>query len=607
MRDLSSSAQYFRALLYPGCFFVGLTALAIGPLVPGAIAQNADGQLVAVQQASNRYSFRYVDPSTGNDANDGSSVAAPLRTITRALAIAPENTIVVLAAGTYSAASGEQFPLKMKSGVTLQGQPTDRGQSVVISGGGNYLSRSFARQNITLLGANRAGLRGVTVTNPAPQGYGLWIESTSPVISDSTFTGSTHDGVSIVGSSAPILKNNTFTQNGANGITIYGYSNPELIENTFDNTGFGINIAQNAAPRLTGNRITHNKDGIVVQGNAAPILRNNRISDNSRDGLVAISTAQPHLGNTSEAGNNQFSGNGGFDINAASTSQPIPAVGNQVGKTSGNLDRASIVAVTIRPVRQFASILPPKSIRSETRIGSDTTDTTKPAIGVPPIANPIVDSINLPLLRLPPVPAKLAPKLRPVAIPVDSSQFQNGGNGASSGRSLPVVPELRVSKPSVLGGTAPDPAAVGSGNLENTTSIPIAVPAPDNSEANPVNTTARPGGLMVADRGVNSAILSASNVLPVPSGAIPVGNTGGGETTVWSSPAPRPTFRFRVYVPQLSPEQLTQLRTIVPGAFNAVVKGQPVIQTGAFNDRAEADELVGKLTAVGLPAVVDNY
>jgi cell division protein FtsN len=60
-------------------------------------------------------------------------------------------------------------------------------------------------------------------------------------------------------------------------------------------------------------------------------------------------------------------------------------------------------------------------------------------------------------------------------------------------------------------------------------------------------------------------------------------------------------------VPQLAPEQLSQLRTIVPGAFNAVVKGQPVIQTGAFNDRAEADELVGKLAAVGLPAVLDNY
>jgi parallel beta-helix repeat protein len=603
MRDLSSSAQYFRALLYPGCFLVGLTALSIGPLTPGAIAQNANGQLVARQQASNRYSFRYVDPTTGNDANDGSTAATPLRTITRALAIAPENTIVVLAPGTYSAASGEQFPLPMKSGITLQGQPTDRGQNVVISGSGAYLSRSFARQNITLLGANRAGLRGVTVTNPAPQGYGLWIESTSPVISDSTFTGSTHDGVSIVGSSAPILKNNTFTQNGANGITIYGYSNPELIDNTFDNTGFGINIAQNAAPRLTGNRITHNKDGIVVQGNAAPILRNNRISDNRRDGLVAISSAQPHLGNTSEAGNNQFSGNGGFDINASATSQPIPAVGNQVGKTSGNLDRASIVAVTIRPVRQLASLLPAKPA-SGTRIGSDTTDTAKPAIGVPPIVSPIVDTSNLPLLRLPAMPPKLAPKLRPVAIPVDSSQFPNGGNGATSGRLLPVVPGLRVSKPSVLGGTATEPAV---GNLENTTSIPIAVPAPDNSEANPVNTTARPGGLMVADRGVNNAILSASNVLPVPSGEIPVGNTGGGEAAVWRSPAPRPTFRFRVYVAQLGPEQLAQVRTIVPGAFNAVVKGQPVIQTGAFNDRAEADELVGKLTAVGLPAVVDNY
>jgi parallel beta-helix repeat protein len=603
MRSNFTPARYSRSSLYPIAAVVGLTTIGIAALAPNALGQNADVRLIAAQQATNRYSFRYVNPTTGDDANPGTE-AAPLRTIARALATAPENTIVVLAPGTYNAASGEQFPLQMKSGVTLQGEPTNQGQNVVISGSGSYLSRSFARQNITLLGANRAGLRGVTVSNPAPQGYGLWIESTSPVISDSTFTGSTHDGVSIVGSSAPILKNNRFTQNGANGITIYGYSNPELIENTFDNTGFGINIAQNAAPRLSRNRISHNIDGIVVQGNAAPILRNNLISDNSRDGLVAISKAQPHLGNTSESGNNQFSGNGNLDINAAATSQTIPTVGNQLSKSSGNLDRASMVAVTIRPVQQLASVLPVRRIA--TRIGSDTTETAKPEITVPPMVSPIVESSNLPLLRLPAVPAKLAPKLRPVAMPVDSSQFQPGGNSATSGRSLPGVPALRVSKPSVLGGTAPDPAAGGS--LETTTSIPITVPAPDNSGANPVNTTARPGGLMmVADRGVNNAILAASNILPVPGGAIPVGNTGGGEAPVWRSPAPRPTFKFRVYVPQLAPEQLSQLRTIVPGAFNAVVKGQPVIQTGAFNDRAEADELIGKLAAVGLPAVLDNY
>jgi parallel beta-helix repeat protein len=596
-----SSARYFRALLYPGCFAVGLSTLMIGILAQGAIAQSQDVRLIAAQQATQRYSFRYVNPTSGNDANNGSE-AAPFRTITQALATAPENTIVVLAPGTYSAASGEQFPLQMKSGVTLQGQPTDRGQNVIITGSGTYLSRTFARQNITLLGANRAGLRGVTVSNPAPQGYGLWIESTSPVISESTFTGNTHDGVSIVGSSAPILKNNTFTQNGANGITIYGYSHPDVIENTFDNTGFGLNIAQNAAPRLIGNRITHNKDGIVVQGNAAPILRNNRITDNSRDGLVVISKAQPHLGNTSEAGNNQFSGNGGLDINAAATSQTIPTVGNQISRTSGNLDRTSTIATVSRPTQRLASLLPiaPQPSKTGIRIGSDTTDTAKPEITVPPIVSPIIDSTNLPLLRLPGVPTKLAPKLRPVAQPVDPSQLLNFGNTTSSGRSLPVVPPLRVSKPSVLGGTATEPAV---GNLENTTSIPIAVPAPENSEANPI-TSALPGNnMVVADRNV---MLGATNVLPVPSGNIPVGDTAG-ETAVWRSPAPRPVFKFRVYVAQTGDAALAQVRSVIPGAFNAVVKGQMAIQTGAFNDRGEADAIAAQLTAAGIAAVVDNY
>lgn len=623
MSSIFSASTAMSSLSQSQYFTWGLTALSIGFISAAASAPSAQAQtsapynIAAQRRQTTDYTYRYVHPTQGNDANPGTT-EAPLRSITQALATAPENTIIVLAAGTYSTASGEQFPLVMKSGVTIQGQPSDRGQNVIISGSGYYLSRSFARQNITVLGANRSGLRGVTVTNPQPQGYGLWIESTSPVISDSTFAGSTHDGVSIVGSSAPILKNNVFTQNGANGLTIYGYSHPELVENTFENTGFGINIAQNAAPRLTRNRILGNKDGIVIQGNAAPILRQNIISNNRRDGLVAISNAKPHLGNTSEAGDNQFSGNGNLDINAAATNQVIPAVGNQFGKSNGKLDRAASTIANVRRAERVASLpgrIAPIQRISDTRIGSDTTDPLKPELAQTPIVPPAENAIDLPLLRLPAVPNRLAPKLRPIALPVDPNQLPPGTNLTSSGRSLPIVPELRVSKPSVFGGTAPAETGVSSTVLgqpesqpEASGSIPIAVPAPEASI--PVQTSEKPrlSSIILADRGIAPVIAPVpnANILPVPSGEIPIGNTGG-ESTVWRSPAPRPNFQLRVYVAGLQPEQVTQLKQLIPGAFNTRINGQTVVQIGAFNDRASADALANQVSAAGFTATIENY
>ncbi|MBE9029629.1 DUF1565 domain-containing protein [filamentous cyanobacterium LEGE 11480] len=596
MSSISSTARYVSAFLSPCLLATGLSTLAIGVTAGQAFAQDNNPQLIAAKRQTHSYSFRYVNPRKGNDQNDG-SLAAPFRTITQAITAAPENTIIVLAPGTYSATTGEQFPIVMKSGMTIQGQAANRGQAVIIKGSGTYLSRTFARQNITLLGANRAGLRGVTVTNPAPQGYGLWIESTSPVISDNTFIGSTHDGVSIVGSSAPILKNNYFTQNGANGITIYGHSRPEIIENTFDNTGFGINIAQHATPRLIGNRVTRNKDGILVQGNAQPILRQNTITDNDRNGLVAISQSRPHLGNKRDPGHNQFARNGKFDVNAVATNQTLPNVGNTIDKTTGKLDQQSTVAVATQPVRQFASIKPVqlKPSKMSSRIGSDTTDTAKPSVTIPPI-----DTSNLPLLRLPSIPKRLAPKLRPVARPVDQSQIRNFGNAATSRRSLPNVPELRVSKPSVLGGTAVATPATDSN------SIPIAVPSPaiNPTAAAPAN------GVVVVERDRAQTIRPAKNILPVPKGKIPVGNVGSA-ASVWRSQKSRPTvkpnFKLRVYVPKVSGDQLLKLRELVPGAFNATVNRQSVIQVGAFNDRQEAEELVKRLVDAGLAPVLDKY
>jgi len=289
-----------------------------------------------------------VNPTTGNDTTGNGSDRTPFKTITQALRVAGPNTAIVLAPGTYSEETGETFPIELKPGVTIQGDPASKGRNIIIKGGGLFISPTFARQNIAILGADKAGIVGVTVTNTNRRGYGLWIESSNPVVSDNTFIGNSHDGISVTGNSATLIRNNYFAENGANGITIYNTSRPEVRENVFEKTGFGINVGQNAAPLLIGNRITQNLDGIVVQNKAQPVLRGNTIEGNSRDGVVAIGEARPDLGTAQQPGANIFRNNRRLDINGKTSSQIIPAFGNQLarGRTTGRLDLAGTAPPT---------------------------------------------------------------------------------------------------------------------------------------------------------------------------------------------------------------------------------------------------------------------
>lgn len=283
-----------------------------------------------VSQTESNMTQLFVNPIAGNDTTGNGSNGAPFKTITQALKVARENTVIYLASGTYSQQSGETFPLQLKPGITLQGDPPSKGRSIIIQGGGLFISPTFARQNITILAANKSGIAGITITNPNTRGYGLWIESSNPVVADCTFIGNSHDGISVAGNSAPLIRNNYFSNNGANGMTIYGSSRPEVRENVFERTGFAINIGHDATPLIAGNRISQNTDGIVIQGKARPILRGNTIESNSRDGVIALTETLPDLGTVQDPGGNIFRNNGRYEINAGTAVQVISVYGNQL-------------------------------------------------------------------------------------------------------------------------------------------------------------------------------------------------------------------------------------------------------------------------------------
>ncbi|MBW4537767.1 MAG: DUF1565 domain-containing protein [Myxacorys chilensis ATA2-1-KO14] len=570
-------------------------------------------QLAQASDSSPQYNYLFVNSNAGVDTAEG-SVRSPLKTITRALQIVQPNTIILLAPGTYSAQTGEAFPLQMKPGTTIKGEPRDRGQTVLIQGGGIFLSRTFARQSVTIVGANQSGLTGVTVSNPDAQGYGLWTESTSPVISDNTFTKNGHDGASVVGSSAPILRNNYFYQNGANGITVYGTSRPELHDNIFEQTGFGINIAQSAAPRIVGNRITQNKDGIVIQGKAQPILRNNIVDGNARDGMVAIAQSRPNLGTSADPGNNTFTDNGQFDLNTQKSVQKIPAFGNQMtgNKTIGQLDFSNTPAVADAPIsvasaqsygRSLPRVVPARFSPSQPSASFKGTTV------VAPISKKSRPAVSSSRSRRVPLSKQSKSQVARIEIPVPApSNFSTASNQSAF--------QLNSAIPRSL---AEPIARRGSDGAIN-----IPVPPPETIRAVRNSTKTSPSRRFQAmssrvDRPTSRGAVSASGTLRVPKASIPVGRTAGSSVKVWRGAPVSPKrsaapvrqdlafgLRYRVVVQARSEGEQAQIQSAVPGSFPVFRSGQSVLQAGVFSDRSKAHELLQTLMNQGLRATVEQ-
>lgn len=549
----------------------------------------------------------FVNPAV--DGNGDGSESSPFKTITQALQVAEPNTTIALAAGIYSTQSGETFPLKLKPNVTLQGESKTRGSNIIIKGGDIFISPTFARQNVAILGADRASLIGVTVTNPNPRGYALWIESSSPTVSDNTFTGSAHDGISITGKGAPVIRNNYFYKNGANGITIYGTSQPQVRENVFEQTGFGINIAQKAAPLIVGNRIINNRSGVVAQANSKPVLRDNLIEGNTEDGLVAIALSQPDLGTKSQPGGNQFRQNGRYDINSSAAKGAIASVGNQLtsDRLAGNIDLARtstpIVAANQPPTSrgvdnsQEIPSVPTIEARSEEQARGDNNQEN---LALVPTLEEGTRTENQPDPNPAPASTAIAPIDIPVPLPESTQQVKPSNEPPQKPEKLsfvPItelqerinVPPARDDKPSVAIATPP-PAAK-----------PIAPPR--------IKSDSFTAGLPV----LKPAPINPSELLPVPNANIPLNNVAATRVATADSP-PHPQtnlataigLRYRVVVEAENEDTQAKVRSLIPGAFRLFANGRVLMQAGTYSDRDRADEMLQLLTDNGLKAKVEE-
>ncbi len=559
---------------------LGLTAVAVLCSANPSLGQPLKtGEAIAqVPTAANKL---FVNPA-GNATGNGSEVA-PFKTITQALQIAGDNSVIVLAKGTYSAESGETFPLVLKSRVSIVGNSQSRGQEIVINGGGAYMSRTFARQNITILGANNATISGVTITNNNPRGYGLWIESSSPTVSANTFTGSKHDGISITGNSAPKIFGNYFYLNGANGMTIYGTSAPEIQENVFEKTGFGINIAQKAAPIIINNRIVLNRSGIVTQASARPVLRGNIIENNTEDRLVAISTSRPDLGTKAQPGKNVFRQNGRFDINSSASKQVLVAFGNQLesDRISGNLDLSGTVNLSQPQIAQnvpSVSTEPIKPLAPIARTTATPLGGIQPKAGDLALGKPSSDVLPTQSIEIIVPPPENSPSTPTIEVAAKVSQGSDTAN----------ISQIDVPPPPIVSGQVNPPTTIDK-NLN----LPV----------------------------LQSAQIVESELLLVPGGNIPIGNSrklpkvpvrqNVNASSEGSPPLP-PTqatslgLRYRVIVAADSKSQQEQVRSLVPGAFRTFNNGKVLMQVGAFSDRAKAVEMQQYLGSQGMTGTIEQ-
>ncbi len=249
----------------------------------------------ALQSAS--YQTLYVDSAVGSDSADGLE-AQPLRTVTRALEVAPPNTVIVLAPGRYTQSSGEVFPLQLKPGVTIQGTPGSSERTAIIEGGGSFDSPTRSRQNAAIIAADRAGIAQIAVSNP--DGYGVWIESASPTILESAFVGNRQTGIYVAGGS-PRVQGSYFSGNLVAGLIVFGDSNANIQRNIFDATGDAIRVLEDATPEIVGNRITNNNAGLVLVGNARPVIRDNQLVGNRQDEILETAALRQTRGASADA------------------------------------------------------------------------------------------------------------------------------------------------------------------------------------------------------------------------------------------------------------------------------------------------------------------
>ncbi|MEN9226854.1 MAG: DUF1565 domain-containing protein [Thermostichus sp. HHBFW_bins_43] len=584
-RQSTAGKSGLRVQHFASSLLLGTTLLLAAGFDPGWAQTSldtgisGDQTLPSVPPLPDNRPAIFVDAANGSDTRGDGSRSNPFQTITHAVQRAPAGSVIQLFPGVYSEQSGEIFPIRLRSGLTLRGDESTLGEGYLITGGGTYISPTVARQNITMLAETGSEVRGVTMRNEGRRGYALWVESAAPRVLNNSFVGSIHDGIFITGASNPWVEGNRFYKNGASGISVLGTSQPTIVNNLFQETGFGLTLDQRSTPIVRNNRILQNRTGVLVGGSSQPILRNNFIAQNLETGLTAITTALPDLGTASDPGNNIFEGNGQYDIHNSTRGLRINANGNQLrGQTKGDLDLAGQSTVAAAPTAAPNPISP----------GTLALPSAPTLPAAPAEAEPVPAAVT---------PAETTPTMPILTVPESTAPTAVSPTEGSGGRILPDVPvsgsETSPTAPVTATAPAPPPPT------QEFTAVPF-TPDGSTTPAQPVDppvTASRPAPLMDITTLLPPPAQRQSQAAP----AAPVAPAPPATTVAAADSA----TQFRVLVTPRSSEDLNRLRQLIPGAVETVFNGRNVLQAGLYDSRSQAQSVLDQLLDAGFEAVAE--
>ncbi len=594
-----------KRILTTGQYFCSLLVVCFLPFAETILTKR---QPLLAQNNQSAQAILYINPDQGKDGNSG-TIDSPLQTITQALKIAPVDAVISLAPGTYSAATGEVFPLIIRDQITLKGVLGGNGRDVIVMGGGSFNSPTGAGQNVTIAALRKTtAIQGLTITNPNDRGHGLWVESANPEISRNTFTRNGNTGLSVNGRSNPLIANNFFRSNSGNGLLIYGQSSPTVTDNLFDDTGFGVSLVQQSRAVISNNTFQGNRIGIIFEGSSQGKLRGNDILNSWEYGLVAIANSKVDLGSSGQAGENVFRGNKKLDIQNL-TKNIISATGIRTsGVSEGQIDytqnAASIVEIASSP-----SSLASNSPANVSRLRDNPLPSKSRPIArspIPPIpsitssnqqaavTNPSrlsfndssanSSSVDSEVLPPPPVVQKPKSPSTPLLKPrvIRKSQDTNSRNGNNI-RSTENIPPLNNGTGKEFVFTAPresNPPPIDRFNDQQ----PSTLPPPRTTTQRPENLPLPPlKSPSVLGRNSNQRVGSLSDLL------------GSSRSA---------TSRFRVLVEAGQNNQQKQILSLYPNAKKTVYRGQSMYQVGVFSDRSNAEKVSRSLANLRLTSYI---
>lgn len=214
----------------------------------------------------------------GNDAAGRGTTGRPYRSLRRAVSAAGSGDTVRLLDGTYGEASGEVWPRQT-------------GFPPAVAPGAN-LPAGLRVQGESAAGTILQGAGGDSV--------GLVLAGTGAA-SSLTLRGF---GRGLLASEGSVTLRDVRTEGNADGILAYGTAVLDVRGgSSLNNAGAGVRAAQKAAVSLSGFEAGGNAVGVLVEGEAALVASGLRARDNRADGLRATGRAAVELDRSEIFGN----------------------------------------------------------------------------------------------------------------------------------------------------------------------------------------------------------------------------------------------------------------------------------------------------------------